>query len=132
MHSIIIQITMPPHNPTNGCPYCHEPMRPVAMSCPACEVEIHGSFQQGLFQRLAPQEEALLEQYLLAGFSIKALAEETGMGYAALRTRIDKIIGHYRALRDVEEQKKQILEQVAVGKLDAAEAVEQIRQLRLD
>jgi hypothetical protein len=106
-------------------------MRSIAMSCVACDVEIRGSFRQGLFQRLAPEEEALLEQYLLSGFSIKSLAEETGMGYAALRTRLDKIIAHYRCLRDDEEEKKQILEQVAAGTLDAAEAVDRIRHLRL-
>ena len=130
MNPNIIQAKMSPYNPTNACPYCREAMRPVAMACPVCEVEVRGQFRQGLFQRLDPEEESLLERYLLAGFSIKALAEETGMGYAALRTRLDKLIEHYRRLRDGEEEKKQVLDQVAAGTLSAAEAVERIRELQ--
>jgi hypothetical protein len=76
----------------HSCPYCQAALRPVAMECPVCSVEIRGRFRQTLFQMLTAEEQDLLEKYLLAGFSIKALAEETGMGYVAIRNRLDRLI----------------------------------------
>ncbi len=97
-------------------------MRPVAMECPVCGVEVHGRFRQSLFQMLGDEEQLLLEDYLLAGFSIKALARKTGMGYAAIRTRLDRLIEHYRRLREGEKEKRLILEQVAAGTISASKA----------
>jgi hypothetical protein len=104
-------------------------MRPVAMECPACAVEVRGRFRQGLFQMLSDEEQRLLESYLLADFSIKALAQESGMGYAAIRSRLDRLIEHYRSLRNADEEKKRILEQVAANELSAAEAAELIANI---
>ena len=104
-------------------------MRPVAMECPVCGVEVRGRFRQVLFQKLDAEEQQLLEDYLMAGFSIKALASETGMGYAAIRTRLDRLIEHYGRLRKAEGEKKRILEQVASGSLSASEAAELIANM---
>ncbi len=104
-------------------------MRPVAMECPGCAVEVRGRFRQGLFQMLSDDEQRLLESYLLADFSIKALAQESGMGYAAIRSRLDRLIEHYRGLRNADDEKKRILEQVAANELSAAEAAELIANI---
>jgi hypothetical protein len=104
-------------------------MRVSAMECPSCGVEVRGSFRQSLFQLLAEEDQRLLEAYLLADFSIKALAAESGMGYAAIRTRLDKLIAAYQALKDSEEAKKATLEKVASGELTPAEAADRIRRL---
>jgi len=114
---------------SNSCPYCEATMRPVAMECPVCRVEVRGRFRQVLFQNLDIEEQQLLEDYLMAGFSIKALAGETGMGYAAIRTRLDRLIEHYGRLRKAEGEKKRILEQVAAGSLSASEAAELIANI---
>lgn len=104
-------------------------MRTTAMECPVCQTEIRGPFRQTLFQMLTREEQQLLEDYLLTDFSIKDLAAQTGMGYAALRSRLDQLIAHYRALRQGEEAKKAILERVAAGKLSAADAARLIEKL---
>ncbi len=112
-----------------SCPYCHVGMRTVAMECPACGVEIGGRFRESLFQLLTDEEQQFLEQYLLAEFSIKDLAERSGMGYAAIRTRLDRLIANYQALRENEDARKRILAQVASGELSAVEAADRIRNL---
>ena len=114
---------------SNLCPYCDAPMRTAVMECPACRTEIRGPYRQVLFQMLTTEEQQLLEDYLLMDFSIKDLAAQTGMGYAALRTRLDQLIAHYRTLRQSEEPKKAILERVAAGMLTAAEAARLIEKL---
>jgi len=104
-------------------------MRTAAMACPSCGVEVRGRFRESLFQLLPDEEQQLLEQYLLAGFSIKDLAAQSGMGYAAIRTRLDRLIADYKALKQNEEAKKRILEMVASGELPAIEAAARIRSL---
>jgi hypothetical protein len=114
----------------HSCPYCDASLRPVAMECPVCGVEIRGRFRQTLFQMLTPEEQELLEKYLLAGFSIKALEQETGMGYVAIRTRLNRLIERYQRLRQGENEKRKILDKVASGEITAAQAAELITRIQ--
>lgn len=111
------------------CPYCQTPMQPVVMACGVCGVEIRGKFRMSLFHQLDADEQELLEEYLLADFSIKALAQRSGMGYAAIRNRLDRLIAHYERLRQGEDAKKRILDRVAAGEITAREASELIAGL---
>lgn len=113
----------------SNCPYCETPMRPAAMECPVCSIEIRGQFRQTLFQMLSADEQQLLEDYLLAGFSIKDLEKRSGMGYAAIRARLDRLIERYESLRKGEEHKKKILDRLAAGEITAQEAAELIARL---
>ena len=99
------------------------------MACDECGVEIRGKFKQNRFDALPSEDAAFLEKYLLAGFSIKALAEETGLGYVAIRNRLDRIIDGYRNLCDIEKQKRSILERLEHGELSADEAAEALERL---
>jgi len=118
------------HTPSSDCPYCGASMRPVTMACTACNVEIRGRFRQSLFQFLSEAEQELLERYLLVDFNIKSLEKETGMGYAAIRSRLDRLIASYRTLKNNDDETKRIMERVAQGKLSATEAAERIRRIR--
>lgn len=116
--------------PVSGsCPYCGGGMRTSAMSCPSCNVEIRGRFRESLFLQLSDSEQQFLESFLLADFSIKELANRTGMGYQAIRTRLDKLIETYQGLRNSEDQKKRILDRVAQGEISATEGARLIRGL---
>ena len=104
-------------------------MSPVAMACPLCNVEVRGKYRASLFDMLTPEEQELLEQYLLAEFNLKKLSERTEMGYLALRNRVDRLIAHYRSLIDHEDKKKEILDRLGAGKLSVDEAVKRIAAL---
>ncbi|MHC4436413.1 MAG: hypothetical protein ACYS3S_03555 [Planctomycetota bacterium] len=58
-------------------------MQTAAMSCTACGVKIEGNFSETFFNRLSPEDQEFLEQYLLAGFSIKTL-EQVGQAHSEL------------------------------------------------
>ena len=100
------------------------------MACDQCEIEVRGRFRQTQFQRLSSDDLHFLERYLLAQFSIKALAEESGMGYTAIRNRLDRIIKSYRGHWGKEEEKRLILERLEQGELSADEAARAIEQLK--
>lgn len=114
---------------STSCPSCGLPMQTTAMSCAACGVKIEGSFSQTFFSQLAPEDQKFLEQYLLAGFSIKTLEQNSSLGYAAIRSRLDRLIATYEALKKMDAQKKAILEKLRTEEITFAEAKEKLEKL---
>ena len=114
---------------SNRCPCCGLTMQIAAMGCTACGVKVEGPFNEAILARLAPDDQQFLLEYLLSGFSIKALEESGTMGYAAIRTRLDKLIANTKALVRSEEQKKGILEQLRAGDITVAEAKIRLEKL---
>ena len=114
------------------CPYCRVVMRPTVMKCDLCNVEVQGSFRQPVFQMMSSDDLDFLSKYMLAGFNIKALEQETGLGYAAIRTRLNRMIEHYTWLREAEEEKRHILARVASNEITASAATELIAGMGMD
>jgi hypothetical protein len=111
------------------CPCCGLPMQTAAMSCPTCEVKIEGNFGETVFGRLTPEDQQFLEQYLLAGFSIKTLEQNSALGYAAIRSRLDRLIANCKVLVKRDAQKKAVLDQLRAGEISVAEAKEKLKKL---
>jgi hypothetical protein len=107
-------------------------MQTTAMSCPTCDVKVEGSFSQTHFDKLTPEDQKFLEEYLLAGFSIKTLEQRSSLGYAAIRSRLDRLIANYKALTKMDAQKKAILEQLRTDQITVAEAREKLEKLSGD
>jgi len=107
-------------------------MQTAVMSCSACSVKIEGSFSETFFNRLAPEDQKFLEQYLLAGFSIKTLEQNSSLGYAAIRSRLDRLIASYKDLKQLDAQKKAILEQLRKDEISVVEAKEKLEKLSGD
>ena len=104
-------------------------MQTVAMACPACEVRIEGSFSETLFNKLSLEDQKFLEEYLLAGFSIKTLEQSSSLGYAAIRSRLDKLIANYKVVAKMDGQKKAILEKLRANEISVAEAKDMLENL---
>jgi hypothetical protein len=114
---------------STSCPSCGLPMQTAAMSCTTCGVKIEGNFSETFFGRLGPDDQEFLEQYLLAGFNIKTLEQNSSLGYAAIRSRLDKLIAHYEALKKMDAQKKAVLEQLRANEISVDEAKEKLEKL---
>jgi len=126
---MLIFINMAKKLLSTSCPSCGLPMQTIAMSCTACGVKIEGNFSQTFFNRLSPEDQKFLEQYLLAGFSIKTLEQRGPFGYAAIRSRLDRLIANYDELMKMDAQKKAVLEQLREDKITVAEAKEKLEKL---
>ncbi len=107
-------------------------MQTAAMACAACGVKIEGNFSETFFDKLAPEDQNFLEQYLLAGFSIKTLEQSGSLGYAAIRSRLDRLIANYKAVKKMDAQKKAVLEQLRTEEISVAEAKEKLEKLSGD
>jgi hypothetical protein len=114
---------------STSCPSCGLPMQTTAMSCTACGVKIEGNFSETFFGKLPPEDQKFLEQYLLAGFSIKTLEQSSTLGYAAIRSRLDRLIANYEALKKMDAQKKAVFEQLREEKITVNEAKEKLEKL---
>lgn len=117
---------------STSCPSCNLPMQTAAMSCTACGIKIEGNFSETFFNRLTPEDQKFLERYLLAGFSIKTLEQSSSLGYAAIRSRLDRLIANYKALAKMDAQKKAILEKLRADEITVAEAKEKLEKLSGD
>lgn len=82
---------------TNACPYCEGLMRPTRMTCDACAVAVEADFPLSRLSRLPTEHQQFVEMFVLAGGSLKTIAEQTGVSYPTVRSRLDKVIA---ALRD--------------------------------
>ena len=107
-------------------------MRTAAMACPTCQVKIEGDFSETLFNRLSAEDQQFLEEYLLAGFSIKTLEQNSSLGYAAIRSRLDKLIANYKAVAKMDGQKKAILEKLRANEISVTEAKDMLEKLTGD
>ncbi|UCG59666.1 MAG: DUF2089 family protein [Phycisphaerales bacterium] len=99
------------------------------MSCVSCSVKIEGNFSETFFDRLSQQDREFLEQYLLAGFSIKALEQKSSLGYAAIRSRLNRLIANYEGLKKLDGQKKAVLEQLRTDEITVGEAKDKFKEL---
>ncbi|MEM7624482.1 MAG: DUF2089 family protein [Planctomycetota bacterium] len=78
------------------CPYCSLPMRPSRMTCDACGVGIDGDFPLARTGLLPEEHQRFIEMFVLAGGNLKVIAEQTGVSYPTVRSRLDKVIALLR------------------------------------
>lgn len=75
-----------------ACPYCQVPMSVTAMTCQHCRVQIQAAFPFSRLGGLPVEHQRFIELFVLAGGSLKEIAEQTGVSYPTVRSRLDKVI----------------------------------------
>lgn len=116
-----------------SCPYCNGPLRPVKAECPSCRIALESSFRLSRIASLPPDQAAFLAEYILAGFSVKALEERVGLSYPAIRARLDRIIATMKSLSESspanEDQRAAVLDRLDRGEIKVDEAVSLLEKL---
>jgi len=79
-----------------ACPYCHGPMAVTRMGCSRCNVQIEAAFGSSRLGSLPVEHQRFIELFVLAGGSLKEIAEQTGVSYPTVRSRLDKVIAALR------------------------------------
>ena len=74
------------------CPYCRGPMSVTKMGCAACRIQVEGEFGTSRLASLPVEHQRFIELFVLAGGSLKEIAEQTGISYPTVRSRLDKVI----------------------------------------
>jgi hypothetical protein len=83
------------------CPSCGERLSISKMNCHACGTEVSGDFDIPRLMRLSPREVEFAESFILAGGSLKEMANRMGASYPKVRNLLDEII---EKLKNMEER----------------------------
>ena len=77
---------------TNLCPYCAHSMVVSRMTCPECRVSVDAVYPSHRLGSLPSEHQRFIELFILAGGNLKQLAEQAGVSYPTVRSRLDKVI----------------------------------------
>jgi hypothetical protein len=111
------------------CQGCHSAVTVTRVYCAACDLSLEGRFGTPRLSRLSPEDQRLMEAFVLAGGNLKSLAEELGLSYPTVRKRIDTLIEALKELREKDERQAQLwLRDVESGNLRAETAARLMRE----
>ncbi len=112
------------------CPYCRQAMTVSQMTCHGCEVTIEAAFPTARLANLPTEHQRFIEIFVLASGSLKEIAEQTGVSYPTVRSRLDKVIASLREeIGRTQQTKGTILDAVSEGKLSAEGAAKLIKAI---
>ena len=148
-----------PHDVISTCPVCANELAVTRLHCRSCGTTLEGDFSVGRFGRLSREQLALLESFLRSRGNLREMERELGISYPTVRNRVEALVRalgladedappilesdqpeplsaadeavHAALLTkgEVTARRQEILEALAAGKLDAADAATQIREL---
>ncbi len=121
---------MPDQQFNAQCPYCQQAMTVSRMTCHVCEVSVEGPFPTARLANLLPEHQRFIEIFVLASGSLKEMAEQTGVSYPTVRSRLNKVIAALRnEIGRTQTVKGTILDAVNEGKLSAEAAAKLIKAI---
>ncbi len=98
------------------------------MTCHKCIVSIDAPFPVSRLANLPVEHQRFIEMFVLASGSLKEIAEQTGVSYPTVRSRLDRVIEVLRKeIAKTGEIKGSILDAVSEGKMSAEEAARLIK-----
>jgi hypothetical protein len=115
---------------TSACPYCQQAMTVSKMTCHACEIAVEATYPTARLASLPVEHQRFIEIFVLASGSLKEIAEQTGVSYPTVRSRLDKVIAVLREeIGRTQKTKGTILDAVSEGKMSAEVAAKLIKAI---
>jgi hypothetical protein len=135
---------MAPRDVIATCPVCAGELEISRLHCGTCGTTIEGQFGVGRFGRLSHEQMALLESFLRSRGNLKEMERALGISYPTVRARVESLVqalgladGETVELvvdsepaglsEDLAAARREILERLAKGEIDAAGAAEALR-----
>jgi len=115
---------------TNECPYCNAAMAVTQMTCGHCQISVNADFPMSRIAGLPIEHQRFIEMFLLAGGNLKEIAEQVGVSYPTIRSRLDKVIEALRGeIAKTQRVRGSVLDAVEPGKTNAADAARLIKRI---
>jgi len=116
--------------PGSECPYCGTPMTVTEMTCGPCRVSVQAAFPMSRLAGLPVEHQRFIEMFVLASGNLKEIAEQVGVSYPTIRSRLDKVIETLRGqIAKKQRVRGTVLDAVAPGKTNAEEAARLIKRI---
>ena len=105
-------------------------MAVTRMTCQACEIAVEGAFPTPRLANLPTEHQRFIEIFVLAGGNLKQIAEQAGVSYPTVRSRLDKVIDSLRQqISETQEVRGTILDAVGGDKHATDEAARIIKSV---
>ena len=133
----------------NECPSCGGQLVITECKCPACQLQLRGEFQLGQLSSLSEEALTFIKVFLSVRGNLTEVERVLGISYPTIRNKLDEInntlnrtdaadelrlkkVSSVPEIKPVsiEETRKDILQQVADGRLSPAEAVQKLRDVQ--
>jgi hypothetical protein len=111
------------------CPVCRDRLSITRLYCRNCDTTIEGHFETGRLGRLSAEQLEFVEIFLRCEGKLSRMEPELDMSYPTLRARLTDVIRTmgFQVGPDIvaldQEERHQILEDLASGKLSSEEAM---------
>jgi len=119
------------------CPNCGGELEITRLNCKACETVILARYEPCPFCKLSPESTRFVQAFVKNRGNLKEMERELGQSYWTLRAKLNEVIEEMgfqvEPVHEEEELaalRRQILERLEQGEIDAAEAAEQLNQLK--
>ena len=117
------------------CPVCSDEMRVVRLRCRNCDTALDGDFELSRLLRLEPEQLYFVETFIRNRGKIKDVEEELGISYPTVVSRLDEVVEALGSDTesdegDVRQARRDILDELSDGRVDAAEAAKRLRALQ--
>ena len=110
------------------CPYCGTTMVVSRMTCGRCAVSVEAAFPMSRLGSLPVEHQKFIEMFVLSGGNLKEIAEQTGVSYPTIRSRLDKVIDALRGeIAKTRRVNGDVLDAVDPGKTNAEQAARLIK-----
>lgn len=112
------------------CPVCEERLTATRLHCRNCDTTIEGHFELGRLGHLSQEQLSFVETFIRCEGKLSRMEKELGLSYPTLRSRLTEVIRSMGFEVGPEspdlsdEERHQILDDLASGKLSSEEAME--------
>ena len=105
----------------SDCPYCGGTMTVSQMSCDHCKLAITAAFPMSRLGGLPVEHQRFIEMFVLAGGNLKEIAEQVGVSYPTIRSRLDKVIDLLRGeIAKTRQVKGNVLDALGPSKIGSS------------
>jgi hypothetical protein len=121
-----------------SCPVCGDALIVTLLQCPHCDMVMEGRFALGRFHQLSQEQLSFAELFLRCEGKLSWTAEEMGISYPTVRSRLEEVIRAlgYEVREETPAEEKQrrserrqtILNDLAAGSITAEEAAELLKK----
>lgn len=114
----------------NECPYCGSAMTVTEMTCVGCRVSVVAAFPMSRLASLPVEHQRFIEMFVLSSGNLKEIAEQVGVSYPTVRSRLDKVIETLRGeIAKTQRVRGSLLDAVEPSKTTADEAAKLIKRI---
>lgn len=119
------------------CPACGGALVITEIQCSNCHLKMQGEFKPGLFSTLTDDQLTFVRAFLRVRGNLSEMEKVLGVSYPTIRNKLEEI---NQTLERAEQtpvialpsnnERSAILNKVAAGELDAAQAIELLKNLK--